>query len=186
MFDLKPTTALGEENARIDVVGAFTISENPNCSLASLAARKGQEAVVAGAIEVALGIDLPGPGGCVTKDDHRFWWSGPGQWMIEADHDTHPLLAQEIKEIVRDAGAVTEQTDGWCLFDIEGANPEALFERLCAVDVPDMSIGTATRTNIHHIGCFLIREEARFNVVGPRSSAGSLHSALVEVAAGLP
>ncbi|WP_422050751.1 sarcosine oxidase subunit gamma [Shimia sp.] len=186
MFDLKPTTALGEENARIDVVGAFTISENSNCSLASLAACKGQEETVAGAIESALGIDLPGPGGCVTKDDHRVWWSGPGQWMIEADHDTHPLLAGEVKEIVRDAGAVTEQTDGWCRFDIEGASPEALFERLCAVDILGLATDTATRTSIHHIGCFLIREEARFNVIGPRSSAGSLHGALAEVAAGLP
>lgn len=185
MTDLNPITPLGGQVARVDVVGALTITENPECALASLAARKGREDDLTASIGAALGLELPAPGASAASAEHRAWWSGPGQWMIEADFATHELLANEIKQIVGDAGSVTEQTDGWCRFDVAGSDVLALFERLCAVDVQAMAEGAATRTSIHHTGCFLIRTAEGFNVIGPRSSAGSLHHALVEVAAGL-
>lgn len=185
MTKLDPITPLGAETARTDKIGTLTIVENPGNALASLAARKGQEAALVAAIRSKLALELPGPGDSATTQEHRVWWSGTGQWMLEASYESHALLANEIKQIVGQSGSVTEQTDGWCRFDVSGADMLALFERLCAVDVHGMKPGAATRTTIHHTGCFLLRTNDGFNVIGPRSSAGSLHHALLEVATGL-
>ena len=185
MTDLKPLTPLAARDARVERIGTLTITENPDCALASLAARKGQEEPVHKQLKAALDLDLPDAGGASTRGLYRAWWSGVGQWMIEAPFASHELLADEIKQIVGAVGSVTEQTDGWCRFDVTGAAAPALFERLCAVDIHDMAPGAATRTSIHHTGCFLLCTDEGFNVMGPRSSAGSLHHALVEVAVGL-
>ncbi|MEL6682896.1 MAG: hypothetical protein AAFQ09_09650, partial [Pseudomonadota bacterium] len=44
MHDLKPITALGGAEPRTDTIGTVTIAENDGVSLASVAARLGQEA----------------------------------------------------------------------------------------------------------------------------------------------
>lgn len=195
MSDLKPLTPLGGDTARLDQIGVLRIAENPNLALASLAARKGRRDDVAQLVADKLDLQLPEPGKSRRTATHTVWWMGPDQWMLSADYGVHALLAQEVKAIVADSASVTEQTDAWCCFEVSAhcehgpASSEAalygLFERLCAVDVRQMVVEDATRTSIHHTGCFLIRRQEGFCVIGPRSSAGSLHHALVEVAAGL-
>lgn len=195
MSDLKPLTPLGGDIARLDQIGVLRIAENPNLAIASLAARKGRSADVAQTVKAALQIELPQPGKSRRTATHTVWWMGPDQWMLSAEHNAHELLADEVKAIVGDAASVTEQTDAWCCFEVSAHcehGPDSsnaalygLFERLCAVDVRQMVVEDATRTSIHHTGCFLIRKEDGFCVIGPRSSAGSLHHALVEVAGGL-
>ncbi|MCG7492364.1 sarcosine oxidase subunit gamma [Thalassobius sp. Cn5-15] len=182
MPDLKPLTALGAAAPRVDIIGALTIAETPNVALASLAARKGQGDAVVEVVKAGLALDLPAAGRSVANTSHRIWWTGPEQWMVEADFTVCELLAEALKSIVGATGSVTEQTDGWCRFDVTGDTVVALFERLCAVDVAMMAVGDATRTSMHHIGCFLIRTDEGVIVIGPRASAGSLHHALVEIA----
>lgn len=181
---LKPVTALGGSGPRTDTLGALTIAERPDVALASLARRRDRDAALAAAAAHALGVALPDVSGWVGREPFGVFWTGPGQWMVEAPHDTHEDLAATLKAAVGDAASVTEQTDAWVRFDVSGGTVAALFERLCPLDVARMAPGTAQRTTIEHLGCFVVRRAADpwFSVLGPRFSAVSLHHALLTAA----
>ncbi len=89
-----------------------------------------------------------------------------------------------MKTALTDNASVTEQSDGWARFDVQGETAVDLFERLSAANTRRMDSGTATRTVIEHLGCYLIcrRKGEHFSILGPRSSAASLHHALCAAA----
>ncbi len=184
MHDLQPITALGGAQARIDAFDGLRIAESPDWAMASLAARNGRAADMAAAARGFLGMALPEVGRCAAAGAFGAFWIGPGQWMIEAPHAGREDLAAALKSAVRDSGSVTEQTDGWVRFELTGPRCPDVLERLCNADVRAMATQAATRARVEHLGCFVIRRAAdRFSVIGPRSSAGSLHRALVAAAA---
>lgn len=175
MADLHATTALGGDEPRLDRIGGATISENPALALASVAARRGQ--VLDGA-----DLPLPGPGEVASNGDLSALWLGPDQWMFMAD--AHGL-ADRLAERLAGRASVTDQTDAWVCFDLEADQATAILMRLTMLDVAAMQPGQGARSLIEHLGCLLICREAgrRFTLLGPRSSAGSLHHALTTAAA---
>lgn len=181
---LKALTPLAQARPVVRTVGRITISENPDVALASLAVRRGREAEFTPRAEALLGMALPGPGRAAAAGDWGAFWTGPGQWFVEAPFASHEDISRRLKAAVGDAGSVTEQTDGWVRFDIEGSTTPALFERLSAIDIHAMPAGAATRSLIEHLGCLVICREAgrRYSVLGMRSAAASLHHALVQAA----
>lgn len=179
MHKLKPITPLGAETPRVDQIGTLTITEVVDRALASVAAREGQ----LDALQTAMQLGLPGVGKSATQGDFTAFWTGPAQWMISADHDQHELLAAELKQIIGDTASVVEQTDGWCRFEVSGAVLCDLLERLSNVPVRTMETGDVIRSTVEHLGAFLWRlADDRMAVLGPRSSAGSLHHALIAAA----
>jgi sarcosine oxidase, subunit gamma len=88
-----------------------------------------------------------------------------------------------LRPLFNDAASLTEQTDGWVRFDVTGPNLPQLFERLCSYDLRAHTPGSATRTVIEHLGCYVVlRATDLVSVIGPRSSAHSLHHALITAA----
>ena len=71
------------------------------------------------------------------------------------------------------------------LTKLEADQATAILMRLTMLDVAAMQPGQGARSLIEHLGCLLICREAgrRFTLLGPRSSAGSLHHALTTAAA---
>ncbi|MDK3073469.1 sarcosine oxidase subunit gamma [Sedimentitalea sp. JM2-8] len=181
MHDLVAITPLGGDKPRVDRVGPVTLSERPDWALASVASRLGREQDCRDGLKAALGQGVPDVGRLAAGDPLSAFWTGPEQWMVEAPHASHEDLAARLKAALGDAASVTEQTDGWCRFDMEGDGVVAVLERLCNVDVAAQDSGAATRASIEHLGCFLVCRAARrsLSVIGPRSSAGSLHHALL-------
>ena len=174
---LKPLTALGNTTPQTDTIGPITITENTTIALASLATRKGRAADVASAVKT-LNITLPPPG----HASQNALWLSPDQWMIEAPFATHEDITAYLKPAFGDAASITEQTDAWVRFDLSGPNLHSLFERLCNLDTNAMQPGHATRTVIEHLGCYVTRRDTGFTILGPRSSAKSLHHALITAA----
>ena len=174
---LKPFTPLGNTTPQTDTIGPVTITENTSIALASLATRKGREADATTAAKT-LNITLPPP--CRASDTAL--WLAPDQWMIEAPFDTHEDIAAYLKPAFKDAASITEQTDAWVRFDTTGPNLHSLFELLCNLDTRSMQPGHATRTVIEHLGCYVICRSTGFTILGPRSSAKSLHHALITAA----
>ena len=174
---LKSLAPLGNSAPQTDTVGPITIAENTSIALASLATRKGRDADVATATQ-ALNITLPGPG----RATDTAMWLAPDQWMIEAPFNTHEDIAAHLKLAFKDAASIAEQTDAWVRFDLRGADLHALFERLCNLDTRAMQPGHATRTVIEHLGCYVICRNTGFTLLGPRSSAKSLHHAVMTAA----
>ncbi|MGR3378867.1 sarcosine oxidase subunit gamma [Salipiger abyssi] len=180
MHDLAPLTALGAPAPRRISHGALTLSEDPGLALASLALRRGQRE------PSPFGLTLPGPGAWRAGTGVAAFWTGPGQWMIEApgraEEDFTAALAAEAP-----GASVTEQTDGWAAFEIassQGAAPLLrLAEKLVNLPPAALAPGRATRTGLHHMSVFVLRRsEDRLSVLGMRSAAGSLWHALTQAA----
>lgn len=182
MTDLLETTALGLDGPAVERHGGFTISENADLALASLTQRRG------GAEPAPFGLTLPGPGGWVQgADGIAAFWTGPGQWMVEAPGGAARDFADELKSQCPDA-SVTEQTDGWIAYEIQshaGGNPiNRLVEKLVNIDTGRICPGFATRTGLEHMSVFVIRRsDDSLAVIGMRSAAGTLWHALTQAAA---
>lgn len=181
VHDLIAITPLGADMPRQDRVGAVTLTEVPDQAFAAVAARLGEEEQCRAALTALIGAALPGPGGAEAGAVFGAFWTGPDQWMIEACHDDHEDLAAEVKAAVGGSASVTEQSDGWCRFDLEGEGLNAVLERLCNLDLGAVVDGFASRTAIEHIGAFVLCRSAgaQVSVIGARSSAGALHHAIL-------
>lgn len=179
---LKPLSPLGHANPLTETIGPVSIAEITDTALASLATRIGHEDDVA-RLAAAAAIPLPGPGGHVQGAIWAAFWLAPQHWMIEAPFATHEDIAAALRTSFAAAASVTEQTDAWARFDVTAPDLPAMFERLTAFDLRGAAPGSATRTVIDHLGCYVIvRNPQTLTVLGPRSSAQSLHHALVTAA----
>jgi sarcosine oxidase, subunit gamma len=178
---LKPLSALGREFLSVETIGPVTLSEDMDTALASLASRRGREAEVA-ALAAEAGVPLPEPGQAAVQGSWGAFWVSPGMWMVEAPYATHEDIVAHLKPIFGEAASITEQTDAWARFEVTGPL-QPLFERLCNLDLGRFGPGSATRTVIEHLGVYAIRRAPnRMTLLGPRSSADSLHHALVTAA----
>ncbi|BAV52787.1 PUTATIVE SARCOSINE OXIDASE GAMMA SUBUNIT PROTEIN (plasmid) [Mesorhizobium loti] len=172
MANLKPLMALGAEKPRSASFATLEIRENENLALASLALRRV-------AVEPQpFGLNLPGPGCWVADQEVAAFWTGPGQWMVEAEGRAEDDFAADLKEAARGC-SVTEQTGGWVAVEIlsrAGTGPlDALLAKLINIDLADFGPGRATRTVLDHMTCFVIRRsETHVAVLGARSFGASL------------
>lgn len=173
-------TPLGGHEPRVDTHGKISIAEVTDRALASFTCRLGKEARAKKALHAYLSIALPDAGRMNSSETFDVFWTGPDQWMVCAPHETHETLAAEIAKAAKDTASITEQNDAWCRFDLTGEGLVHAFERLCPINMRAAQNGDATRTTIDHMGCFvLVRSREHITVLGPRSSAESLHHTLL-------
>ena len=181
MHDLAHLCALGGTNPQVDTVAGVTLTENPGLALASVSARLGQEDACRAHLKDLLDGQIPEPGKTVLRDPEASFWMGPDQWMVGAPITTHEDLATQLKTRFQTTASITEQTDAWVCFDMRGDGIEDVM-RLCAnIDIDRMQTGDAQRTVIHYMGVYVLRRDPAtwLRILGPRSSAKSLHHALV-------
>ncbi len=181
MHNLTPITALGAVQPRVDVIGTMELRENNGLALASVHARLGQEAACRAHLSDLLDGRVPEIGRTVLRDPEAAFWTGPDQWMVGAPFASHEDLALQLVSRFGATASITEQTDAWACFDLQGSALEAVIELLCAIDIRRMETGDAQRASIHHLGCFVLRRDPSdwVRILGPRASAGSLHHAIV-------
>ncbi|MCC5958592.1 MAG: sarcosine oxidase subunit gamma [Rhodobacteraceae bacterium] len=185
MHDLAPLTALGSSAPQRDTIGPVTITENPDRALASVAARLGQDAACTKALASVLGTSAPDVAQCVQGPALGAFWMAQHCWIVDGPYDLDDPqtdLAARLKAELGDMASVTDQSGAWVRFDVHGDGLGALFERLCNLDMARMTDGTARRTMIDHLGCFVLSHRGGNTVYGPRSSAQSLHHALITAA----
>lgn len=183
MPDLIPLTALGGTAPRSVTHGALTITENPGLALASLALRRG------GGEPAPFGLALPGPGHWSQTGGVAAFWTGPGQWMLEAEGRAESDFAAEVAAACHGC-SITEQTDAFVAFEIDSATGAApilaLMAKLVNLDTVAFAPGHATRTGFEHMSVFVIRRaERRLALLGMRSAAETLWHALETAAARL-
>ena len=181
MHDLTAITALGGQSLRVDTIGEVTLRENDGLALASVHARLGQETACREHLANLLDGHVPEIGKVVLRDPEAAFWTGPDQWMVGAPYATHENLAAQLKARFGASASITEQSDAWACFDLQGAKMEPIMELLCPINIRAMQTSDAQRTSIHHLGCFVIRRDPNdwVSILGPRASAGSLHHAIV-------
>lgn len=179
--DMQPITPLGGTSPRTDAHGPLTLLEVTDTALASYASRLGQESAAQKALGDFVGLTaLPNAGSAVVNAPFSVIWMGPDQWMVMAPHDSHEDLAARLSASSNGSASITEQNDAWCRFDLKGTGLAAVFELLCPINLRACTGGEATRTSIDHLGCLVfVQTPEHVTVLGPRSSAGSLHHALL-------
>ncbi len=180
MTDLSPITALGAQTLWAETAGALLMSENSNLGLASLALPKGSLQ------PSPFDLTLPDVGAAVSNSTYGAFWTGPNQWMIEGYEHGEMDFAADVKAQASEA-YVTEQTDGWCAFDVrssdDGAALDALLQRLVNLDPSALLPGCVARTGLHHMSVFVIRRTTdHVTLIGMRSFAHSLRHAVQKAA----
>lgn len=171
-------TAFGDVSPKTTTQGPVTVTEVTQLALASVAARLGQADSCSDALADLLGQPAPGVESMVSHDPHTAFWIGPDQWMVCAPHDTHEDIAAQLKQHFGPAASVTEQTDAWVVLDLQG-DVKPVMELLCPINMRAFDPGSARRTTIDHLGCFVVCPETDcLRILGPRSSAGSLFHAI--------
>ncbi|WP_029063262.1 sarcosine oxidase subunit gamma family protein [Labrenzia sp. DG1229] len=180
-YRLSPAPALGPGAADRIEVGSYGIEENISIAIASVASRSCRSKDVRAVLRQILKCDAPEAGAFVVGGGYRAFWTGPDQWMMLAEHENHELLASELKERLGETASVTEQNDGWVCLDVTGDNLPVVFERLTVADVWKLESGSAVRTVIEHIGCFLIcvEQDRHYRLLAGRSFAKSFHHAIL-------
>lgn len=184
MPDLSPQTALGNKAPLRSEIGGLCVLERTDLAFASVTARLGQRDACALELSDILGAPAPGIGRACLHTAVSAFWTGADQWMVSAPFETHERVDTILSSKLRGLASITEQTDGWAVFDISGDQCVDAFERLCAAPVRKMRGGDVQRSTIHHLSCFVLCTDTgrEIRVFGPRSSAGSLHHALCTAA----
>ena len=180
-FSLKPRSAFAPGEAPIAHAGPYSLADVTDLALASVSVRRdGAEALAR--LEAHLGVKLPDAGCLSEAGPHTVFWMGEGQWMVTAPHETHEMLAQDLKAIAGEAVSVTEQNDAWACLELTGPAIEEVFARLTSLDLEAAASGSAFRTSIEHIGCFVLCLEkgARYRILMGRSFARSMHHAVLQ------
>lgn len=193
MARLTATTALGGIVPCDEVIAEIRITEVADLDLASLAARRdGGSAVKRVATKMFGG--LPSAGGSLSEGGDSIIWMGVDQYLVEvrsngasSDSAATRPAATRLAAALGEAASITDQSDAWVRFDLEGARVPDMLERLSAADTRRMRAGAAVRTPIHHMLCLVICREdgTRYSVYGPRASAPSLYHALAAAAGSL-
>ena len=188
MASLTAHTALGGNAPRDTVIGGIRITEIADVDLASLAIRRGGGDAASRATKTMFG-GLPAAGGMMSKGGDSIIWMGADQYLVEAaDSARMPgRAASTLAAAVGAAASVTDQSDAYVRFDLDGEQLLDMLERLSAANSRKMGAGATVRTPIHHMLCLLVCREpgTRFTIYGPRSSAASLHHALTAAAGSL-
>lgn len=180
MHDLAPLCALGGSNPRTDSVAGVTLTENPGHAFASIAARLVQETACADHLAALLGGAAPDVGAMVRSDTQMGFWIGLDQWMISAPIDTHEDLAAQLRSRFGKTASITDQTDAWVCFDMQGDGVESVIQLCANIDIEQMQVGAAARSVVHYMGVYVIRTAPdALTILGGRSSAGSLHHAVL-------
>jgi sarcosine oxidase subunit gamma len=153
------------------VVGDMRLMLVDDCALVSVSTDAMR---TAGVIELltSMGYPLPGIEQNIGSAGQGAFWMGPHQWMLWHDYRSDPDWAAEID--LQGLAATTEQTDAWARFDLSGSGLLGVMERLCNLDSARIQTGLATRTQIHHMGVFVVVVDAVAQIYVPRSMADSL------------
>ena len=175
---LSTVAALDGHANTVTEVGGWRLTERTDLALASFAMRAAGTRVAEEMISELAG-EMCDTGRYVEGPRFAMFHTGPGQWFVMAPSVDGSELSRELRAAFDDRASITDQSGGWTVFDLQGAGLSNVLERLCNVDLGRFAAGAATRTQIEHVGCFLICRGAEdFCISCPRSYAVSVHEAI--------
>ena len=143
-------------------IGGLTLSEQAPDAITLVAPFKGQDNAVSAALKSGIGAAWPAPGRATGKAGARVIWSGLGQALVLGP----PVTVT--------GAAITDQTDAWVAFVLEGKGATDVLARLTPLDLRDSQFkrGHAARSLLGHMNCLFLRAGVmRFEMLVFRSMA---------------
>lgn len=150
-------------------IGGLSLSEAAPQVMTTLAPYKGQEGALSKALTAAHGLGYPEVGSSTSSGEARAHWFG---------RDMALLIGAEPDASLARYAALTDQSDGWAVLELEGEGGEDVLARLCPVDLrlAHFGIGAALRTELKHMMASICRlEKDHFRIMVFRSMARTLH-----------
>ncbi len=181
---LKPLNAIGGKDLESNSINGIKISEENVISLASIGCSSKLFKSLSRKMKTKFNVSVPGPGKSLINQKIRVSWTAQGQWFLESPDAFNQGFANYLVEKLGKDFAITEQSDGWVKVSISGETVLKVLEKCIILDLNKMSDGSFSRCSLDHIGVYLLCERVKksFVIYGPRSSAKSLHHALIQAA----
>lgn len=134
----------------------------------SVAPFKGQVMAVADALRPLIGMTLPPVGQCAETGKVSAYWQHQGQWLVFGESG----LMRETLVALSGMAAVTDMSDSLGKLGLAGKATPVL-ARLCALDLEEMPEGRVAHTSLADIPVTIIAVKGGFELLVPRSLAGS-------------
>lgn len=142
MIRLKDSSAVAQLRLPMTLKGC-TLRALPPVRITSIAPYPGR----AEALRDRLG-GFPAPGEVLTVQATELVWAGRDLALAFGDDLPEGLSAQ---------CALTDQSDGWCGFALEGTEAEALLSRRLPFDLRKMATPSAARSVMDHLPVLVLR-----------------------------
>lgn len=151
-------------------IGGTVVTDMSIEAITSVAPFKGREPAVSAALQAQIGAAFPKPGRSTGNAEARAVWAGLGQCFVLGPRPA-PITG----------AAMTDQTDAWACFTIDGPNARDVLARLVPADLrPEIfAVGHAMRSTLGHMNAVILRSDTdRYDVMVFRSMA---HTAVHEL-----
>ena len=136
-------------------IGPLTLSEVDPGRLTTLAPHKGRDKSLSDALKSVHGMALPAPNRATGKMGARALWFGHRLVLLQGP-DPDAKLAKH--------AAIVDQSDGWAVVRLDGAQAADVLARLTPIDLRESSFkrGHTARTELQHMMASITR-------IGPQS-----------------
>jgi sarcosine oxidase subunit gamma len=112
----------------------LSLQRRTGLQIASLAARKGQDAALAARVAEIWGLALPVAPRWVGDAGLTILWSGPGQWLVVAHEWTNDLEA-DLRDRLGTLAVVADQSHGRAVLRLRGARARDVLAKGMGIDL---------------------------------------------------
>jgi heterotetrameric sarcosine oxidase gamma subunit len=130
----------------------LVVQERTGLQIVSLAARRGQDAALAAAVQTSWGLELPTTPRRVGDGRLAFIWSGRAQWLAIAEGVGD--LELSLRDRLGSLASLTDQSDGRLVLRLSGPRTRATLAKGLAIDLHPRAFtpGDTALTLAGHIG----------------------------------
>ncbi|WP_349295182.1 sarcosine oxidase subunit gamma (plasmid) [Thioclava sp. 'Guangxiensis'] len=157
--------------ARETRIGTTTLSERSDMALVSLGVKRGAQ------VPVPMGVSLPGPGNWHGGRGLGAFWTGPGQWMLEAENVSEADMTRNLRHGMPGL-SISAQGASRVMLELvacDASTIEDLIIRLTDLDVASFAPGSARSARIGGAEIFAIRRSFnRLALLVPRHDSGHI------------
>ena len=152
MASLGHDSLMPERGGRRNGSSGLVVRECTGLALASVIARRGATARASETALAAFGVALPSTPCVALGRGISFVWTGPGNWLAEADNA--PGGIEELLRVFDGIAAVCEQTDSRVIVEIHGPRVRDVLAKGLPIDLhPSVfRVGDVAVTAVHHVG----------------------------------
>jgi sarcosine oxidase subunit gamma len=185
-----PLAGAGEGHVAAGGNAGVTAVIRDGVGLATVVARRGASDALNQRIRERFGIELPQGPHRSAATGAVFVGTGPAAWLALGERDGGDFAARLMSEL-DGVASVSDQSDGYTMIRLSGANVRGALAKLIPIDVDPRAfqVGDAASTVASHIGVTVWRlpdgpdSAALFEVILFRSLTRSFWHALEEAAA---
>jgi sarcosine oxidase subunit gamma len=146
--------ALAGRHGKSDGEPGVIIVERVGLGLATVGARKGQEAALKDAVTNAYGVDLPANSRAAQGPSMSFIGYGPGQWLAVSESFGAESLARELGQKLEGLASISDQSGGRTVLRVSGPRARDTLAKGLPIDLDPRAfpLGSAATSTISLMG----------------------------------